>query len=42
MVPIKDRVRVAEAKPRILEQGPKLALGEESGKQSGVVPPGVG
>ncbi len=25
-------------KPRFLEQGPKLALGEESGKQSGDVP----
>src|ERR1700691_576574 len=29
-----------KAKSRFLEQGPKLALGEESGKQSGAVPPG--
>ena len=29
-----------KAKTRFLEQGPKLALGEESGKQSGDVPPG--
>src|SRR5580658_238105 len=29
-----------KAKSRVLEQGPKLALGEESGKQSGAVPPG--
>jgi hypothetical protein len=27
---IEDLVRVAEAKPCILEQGPRLALGEES------------
>lgn len=29
-----------KAKSRFLEQGPKLALGEESGKQSGAVPQG--
>src|ERR1019366_2916796 len=34
--------RLPSAKPRILEQGPKLDLGEESGKQSGDVPPGAG
>src|SRR5581483_952053 len=34
--------RLPSAKPRILEQGPKLDLGEESGKQSGAVPPGAG
>jgi hypothetical protein len=31
-----------KAKTRFLEQGPKLVLGEESGKQSGDVPPGAG
>ncbi len=34
--------RLPSAKPCILEQGPKLDLGEESGKQSGDVPPGAG
>ena len=34
--------RLPSAEPRILEQGPRLALGEESGKQSGDVPPGAG
>ena len=29
-----------KAKTRFLEQGPKLALGEESGKQSAAAPPG--
>ena len=32
--------RLPSAKPCILEQGPKLDLGEESGKQSGDVPQG--
>ncbi|WP_155987438.1 hypothetical protein [Pseudacidobacterium ailaaui] len=34
-------MQIAGAKPRILEQGPRLVLGEESGKQSGAVPPGA-
>ena len=34
--------RLPSAEPRFLEQGPKLVLGEESGKQSGDVPPGAG
>jgi hypothetical protein len=42
MALIEDRAQIAGAKPRILEQGPELASGEESGKQSGAVPPGVG
>src|SRR5208337_5370301 len=33
--------RLPSAKPCFLEQGPRLALGEESGKQNGAVPPGV-
>ena len=33
--------RLPSAKPCILEQGPRLALGEESGKQNGDVPQGV-
>ena len=34
--------RLPSAETRFLEQGPKLVLGEESGKQSGDVPPGAG
>jgi hypothetical protein len=42
MVRIPNHLQTAEAKTRILEQGPKLALGEESRKQSGAVPQGAG
>jgi hypothetical protein len=36
-----ERARLPSAEPCFLEQGPRLALGEESGKQNGDVPPGV-
>jgi len=39
---IERNAQAGGAETRILEQGPKLALGEESGKQSGDVPQGVG